>query len=131
MPPAGTDSVAVEFSGTVKYVNSGTGAGGFNVTRDVFGVRTVKGSMALPGTTGGLAKVTVVLERAWVLPVWSGEVRVNDPGARLSRTTPFVGQVAEDAATGRVSGRQSWFVALPFPQLLRPYTLEWSVLDAG
>ena len=121
----------MKFSGALTYANSGTGTGDLKVTRDGLGITRVKGSLNVPGTTGGTAKVTVDVQRAWILPFWTGSVAVSDPGAGVKVTTPVIGGLSAGTTADSATTTSSWFVLGNFPNLIRPYTLTWSVIDAG
>jgi hypothetical protein len=131
MPVPSDDSVSVRITGAIDYTNQGSGNGGFTVTKDAFGVRSVSGSLDIPGAAGGTAKVGVTATRAWILPLWTGKVTVNDPASNVSISPPLFGAVTSDTAPNSAKGTINWFVTGTFPQLIRTYTLNWSVTDAG
>jgi PKD repeat protein len=131
LPQPSDDTVSVKFTGAISYENSGTGTGDLAVDRDNFGLTGVKGSLNVPGTTGGTAKVTVDVNRAWILPFWAGTVTVSDPGAGVSVTTPVLGSLSRGATVDSATTTSSWFVLGTFPNLIKPYTLKWSVDDAS
>jgi hypothetical protein len=101
------------------------------VTKDSFGVRTVTGMLEVPGTNGGTSRVDVNVQRAWILPLWTGQVSVRDAGAAVSVAAPVFGQVNADTAPNSAKGTLGWFQLGEFPNLIRPYSLSWSVTDAG
>jgi len=121
--------VSVQVTGSVQYSNQGTGNGDIRVSRDAFGLRYAGGRLQIPGANGGNADVIVSIERVWILPLWSGQVRVVDEPAGVVRSFPMLGQVSGSGQT--VSGAMDWFLPGQFPNLFRPYTMRWSVTDAG
>jgi hypothetical protein len=123
--------VSVRVTGAISYTNQGSGSGGFTVSKDAFGIRSVSGSLDIPGAAGGTAKVSVSATRAWILPLWTGNVTVNDPASSVSIAPPLFGSVSSDTAPNSAKGTINWFLTGTFPQLIRPYTLSWSVTDAG
>jgi hypothetical protein len=131
VPQPSSDSVAVRVNGALTYSNQGSGTGGFTIARDTFGIRAVLGSLTIPGANGGSARVTVTAQRAWILPLWTGEVSTVDAGAAVALTAPIFGSVTNDTAPNSAKGTSNWFVLGNFPNLIRPYTISWSVIDAG
>jgi hypothetical protein len=115
----------------VGYENAGTGTGNMTVTNDSFGIRSVSGSMEIPGTDGGVARVDANIQRAWILPLWTGQITVRDAGADVSVAAPVFGQIAKGTTATSAKGTLGWFQLGQFPNLIRPYTLSWSVTDAG
>ena len=118
-------------AGAVSYAASGTGAGGVTVNRDAFGISSVSGTLDIPGANGGTAKVRVSVQRAWILPLWTGQVSVVDSGAGVSVSAPVFGSVTSGGVNGQAKGSTSWFLPGTFPNLIRPFTLNWTVKDAG
>jgi len=121
----------VQFSGALTYANSGTGNGDLVVSRDLSGIRSITGFLDVPGASGGTARVSVNVQRAWILPFWTGQVVVRDAGAGLSATTPVIGGLTRSTIDTSATTTSSWFVSGAFPNLLRPYSLKWTVVDAG
>ncbi len=119
----------MSISGVVDYENSGSGVGGVDVRSDMFGVSRVVGELQVAGRDGGTATVATDVRRVWILPLWTGQVRVSDPDAGVRLTAPVFGRLSSDGAT--VTGTTNWFLTGSFPNLIRPYTLTWSVTDAG
>jgi hypothetical protein len=64
------------------------------------------------------------VKRLWTTSLFLGSATVADPSAKLSQSTPIVGSVGIDGST--VSGTSQWF-----SKKLAPYTLQWSMTDAG
>ncbi|MFN7152006.1 MAG: hypothetical protein ACK4V6_21315 [Microthrixaceae bacterium] len=118
-------------SGLGNYQNSGSGLGGVTVTRDTFGIRTVESTMDLPGQNGGTARFSVNAQRAWILPLWTGQVSLRDDGAGMNVTAPIFGQISPGGAPSSAQGSATWFKLGQFPNLLRPFTVNWSVAEAG
>lgn len=131
--PNEAGAVSIRINGSVSYDNSGTGAGNMKVKHDSNGLVSVKGSVDIPSTAGdgSTAKVTVKIERVWILPLWIGEVKVADQAAKTNVKTPIIGQVSSSAAAGTAGSTMSWFKIGSFPDLFRPYTLTWSVTDSS
>jgi hypothetical protein len=129
VPQDREDSVSVVFRGSLRYQNSGSGSGDLAVVTDALGVRSVRGLLEIPGASGGTATVTVRVDRSWVLPIWSGEIRVVDAGAGVSTRTPVGGEVLLSRRTVTARGYSQWFQVGSFPNLIRPYALYWSVTD--
>lgn len=123
--------MSVQVSGAVRYSNSGTGNGDLVVRRDGNGITTVSGFLEVPGTSGGTARVAVNAQRAWILPLWTGQVSVRDAGAGVNVSAPIFGQIGSAGVPGSARGTSSWFIPGSFPNLLRPVTISWSVVDAG
>ena len=131
MPQPSNDSVTVRVTGSEAYTNGGSGNGNLTVRRDAFGIASVTGSLDIPGSSGGTAKVTVNAQRAWILPLWTGQITVVDQGAGLNLTTPIFGSINRAGSDSAVSSTASWFKVGAFPNLIRPYTVNWTVTDAG
>jgi hypothetical protein len=121
----------VSISGLGNYQNSGNGAGDVTVTRDAFGIRQVQALMDLAGQNGGTARLTVNAQRAWILPLWTGQVSLRDQGAGMDVSAPIFGQISPGAAPSSAQGSATWFKLGQFPNLLRPFTVNWSVAEAG
>ena len=114
----------------MSYDNAGGGTGDIAVRRDANGIVSVQGSLDIAGTAGGTATVTANVQRAWILPLWVGQVSVRDQGATVNVTAPVFGRISRGAAATTAEGTANWFVLGTFPNLFRPYTLNWSVTDA-
>ena len=123
--------MSVQFAGALNYTNSGTGNGDLVVSRDVAGIKSVTGFLDVPGASGGTARVSVDVQRAWILPLWIGQVAVRDAGAGVSATTPVIGGLTRSTIDTSATTTSNWFVFGSFPNLLRPYSLKWTVVDAG
>jgi hypothetical protein len=118
-------------AGAVNYTNQGTGNGGLTVRRDVNGIVSVTGFLDVAGTQGGTSRVSVNIQRAWILPLWSGQVSVRDQGAGVNVAAPVFGQISRGDTLTSAQGTANWFLPGTFPNLFRPYSLSWSVIDAG
>lgn len=118
-------------SGAVNYSNQGTGSGNITVSRDILGINAVNGQLQIPGTSGGNATASISVQRAWILPIWTGEVRVADPSAGVSVAAPVFGSISADSTPNSAKGTSNWFLLGSFPNLIRPFSLSWSVTDAG
>lgn len=116
-------------AGAVNHTVTGSGTGNLKVTRDQFGIASVAGSLNVPNGAGE-SKVTVDVNRAWILPLWAGQVSVVDPAAKVNVTAPVFGQIYRGAGNGTARGTSNWFVPGTFPNLIQPFSLEWSVVDA-
>ena len=114
----------------MSYDNAGGGTGDVTVRRDANGIVSVRGSLDIAGTAGGTATVTANVQRAWILPLWIGQVSVRDQGASVNVTAPVFGRIARGDTATTAEGTANWFVLGTFPNLFRPYTLNWSVTDA-
>ena len=100
------------------------------MARDQIGIVSANGTMEIPGTQGGTARLTVTAQRFWIFQLWTGQVSVYDPGANVSLSAPVLGTVANDATgTNAVQSTTSWFYFGQFPNLIRPFTLNWGVDD--
>jgi len=130
-PVPGEASAEVRLRGAFTYDNAGPGEGDLRVRRDTFGISSVRGTIELPGADGGTATVTVNATRVWILPIWSGQTTVSDPGAGVSVSTPVIGPVGAAGQPGSARGTSQWFVPGSFPNLIRPYTLSWTVVDGS
>ncbi len=128
--PVSDDTVSVSFSGSINYANSGSGLGNLNIARDDFGVASVTGSLEIPGSKGGTAKVTVNVQRLWIFPLWFGDVTVNDAGANVNVSTPIIGGIGGTNSPSSAGSTMSWFKLGDFPDFIQPYSLNWSVVDA-
>jgi hypothetical protein len=124
------DSASVAITGLGNYQNEGSGSGDITVTRDSLGIQRVQGVLDLEGTNGGTARFSVTAQRAWILPLWTGQVSLRDSGAGMNVTAPIFGQISSDGSPNSARGSASWFQLGQFPNLLRPFTLNWSVIDA-
>lgn len=132
--PVSDDSIAVRLTGSFNYNNAGSGTGNVYVNHDDFGLASVGGSLEIPSAAGNgqKARVTVSVQRVWILPLWVGELSISDNAARTNLSTPIIGSVQSSGATPATAGStMSWFTFGEFPDLFRPYTLTWSVTDAG
>ena len=121
----------VVVTGSHAYTNSGSGAGNVSVRRDAFGIASVTGYLDIPGTSGGTARVAVNAQRAWILPLWTGELTIVDRGAGINLSTPILGSINRAGSDASVTSTASWFTLGTFPNLIRPYTVNWTVTDAG
>jgi len=133
-PPGGNaDRASVQISGSVSYTNSGDNASGtgVRVVRDQIGLVSAAGTVNLPGTSGGTSRFTVGVQRFWVFQLWTGQVSVYDPNASVSLSAPVFGTVSPTAGTNAVGGTSSWFYFGQFPNLVKPFTLRWSVDDVS
>ncbi|CAB4545161.1 unannotated protein [freshwater metagenome] len=129
--PATADSVSVAFSGALSYANTGSGTGDLQVVRNSSGIKSVNGLLDLPGTSGGTARVAVAINRAWILPLWFGQISVTDAGAGVATSTPVFGPIYLSSTATSATTTSNWFKLGAFPNLLRPYSLTWTVTDAG
>jgi hypothetical protein len=119
-------------TGSTSYVNSAASTGGnVSVQRDTLGVVSANGSLVLPGTSGGTATLNVAVQRFWIFQLWTGQVSVYDPGASVSLAAPVFGSLSSLSGTNAVGGTSSWFSFGSFPNLIRPFTLQWSVDDVS
>ena len=119
-------------SGRTAYANSGTAtSGGVTVVRDEFGIVSARGRITLPSTGSGSATVAVDAQRVWILPLWTGQVSVSDPGASVSVTAPIFGQVHPSAGVKAAQGSSSWVTLGQFPDLFQPFAITWSVDDVS
>ncbi|MCB1267989.1 MAG: PKD domain-containing protein [Microthrixaceae bacterium] len=131
-PPGSPDRASVTVSGRTAYANSGTAtSGGVTVVRDEFGIVSARGRITLPSTGSGSATVAVDAQRVWILPLWTGQVSVSDPGASVSVTAPIFGQVHPSAGVKAAQGSSSWFTLGQFPDLFQPFAITWSVDDVS
>ena len=129
--PGNTDRGSVDVTGSVTYRNSGASTGGgVSVVRDSLGLVSAGGTLDLPGKNGGTARLTVGVQRFWVFQFWTGQVSIDDPGASVSVSAPVFGSVPSVPGVNAVGSTLSWFYFGQFPNLIRPYTLTWSVDDA-
>ncbi|UDY35391.1 PKD domain-containing protein [Dermatobacter hominis] len=132
VPPGGRDRAKVTVSGRTTYANDAAStAGNVSVVRDTIGIVSARGNLTLPGTSGGNATVNVDVQRFWIFQLWTGQVSVYDPGASVSVAAPVFGQVSGTTGTNAVIGSSSWFTLGQFPDLIRPFTLTWSVDDVS
>ena len=131
IPQPSNDAINVVVSGSHAYTNGGSGNGNLSVRRDAFGIASVSGFLDIPGTSGGTARVSVNAQRAWILPLWSGQITIVDQSAGLNLTTPIFGSINRAGSDAAVSSTASWFRVGAFPNLIRPYTVNWTVTDAG
>jgi hypothetical protein len=121
----------VAFSGAISYTNSGDGTGDLQVLRDSSGIKSVTGLLDLPGKSGGTARVAVSINRAWILPLWFGQISVTDAGSGVATSTPVFGTISRGSTATSATTTSNWFKLGAFPNLLRPYSLTWTVTDAG
>ena len=56
---------------------------------------------------------------------------VRDQGAGVSVSAPVFGQIARGTTLTSATGTSNWFIPGTFPNLFRPFSLNWSVTDAG
>ena len=123
--------MSVTVNGSQTYSNSGSGNGNLTVRRDAFGIAAVTGYLDITGASGGSARVSVNAQRAWILPLWTGQIAIVDQGAGVNLSTPIFGSINRAGSDASVSSTASWFKIGAFPNLIRPYTVNWSVTDAG
>ena len=129
LPPGSRDTVGVSVTGAVRYDRGAAStAGNVSIVRDANGIVSVRGSLEYPGANGGTARFTVNAQRFWVFQLWTGDVRVSDPGAGVSLQAPIFGSLSVPA-TNSVRGTSNWFAPGTFPNLIRPYSLTWVVAD--
>ena len=129
--PPGDDAASVRVTGAFNYTNQGSGPGSIVVRRDANGVVSANGSIDVPGAKGGTATISVNVARAWILPLWTGQVSVRDAGAGIALSAPSFSPVSRGDTPDSARGTVSWFSIGQFPNLFRPYTLNWSVNDGG
>ncbi|MFZ4518707.1 MAG: hypothetical protein ACOYOP_09980 [Microthrixaceae bacterium] len=128
--PAARDRASVTIGGSFSYANSGDStAGNVTVGRDTIGVTSVNGSLELLGKQGGTATFGVSAQRFWIFQLWVGQVSAFDPNAGLSVSAPVFGQLQQPAGAASAGGTSNWFSFGTFPNLIRPFTLTWSVED--
>ncbi len=131
-PAGGRDRATVTVTGRTTYSNGGeSSSGDVSVVRDTIGVVSARGSLTLPGSSTGNATVNVDVQRFWIFQLWTGQVSVYDPGASVSVAAPVFGQVFGASGTNAVAGSSSWFTLGQFPDLIKPFTLSWSVDDVS
>ena len=119
-------------TGRTSYSNGGeSSSGDVSVVRDTIGIVSARGSLTLPGSSTGNATVNVDVQRFWIFQLWTGQVSVYDPGASVSVAAPVFGQVFGASGTNAVAGSSSWFTLGQFPDLIKPFTLNWSVDDVS
>jgi len=120
----------VAFRGALNYTDSGSGTGDLEVVRDASGIKSVTGLLDIPGTAGGTARVAVSINRAWILPLWFGQISVTDSGAGVAQTTPVFGVISRGSTATSATATANWFKLGTFPNLIRPYSLTWTITDA-
>ncbi len=99
------------------------------MARDSSGITSVNGSLNLLGTQGGTATLGVTAQRFWIFQLWVGQVSASDPNAGLSVTAPVFGQLQQPAGPASAGATSNWFSFGQFPNLIRPFTITWSVED--
>ncbi len=128
--PVSDDTISVSFNGSVSYTNSGSGLGNLKIERDSFGVSSVSGRLEIAGTKGGTATINVSIQRFWIFQLWIGEIQVTDSGANVNVATPILGGIGGTSTPSSAGSTMSWFKLGDFPDLIQPYSLNWSVVDA-
>gem|GEM_PF-3771882 len=115
-------------------------SGNIAIQRDQLGILSVGGSVEYPGASGGTGRFTVSAQRFWIFQFWTGEVRLFDPGSGVSLQAPVFGSLSAPASSPElgqcapggpscVRGTSDWFTPGSFPNLLRPFSLTWTVAD--
>jgi alpha-tubulin suppressor-like RCC1 family protein len=112
---------SLSFTGSISYMNSGPiTSGSLKVARTPRGlVSGVSGTITIPGTSGGSAKITVSI--VWVLGIAIGDIVVTDPGAHLQATAIILSRDVIVSSSGQVTGTAAGL------QNRRPYTLRFSI----
>jgi hypothetical protein len=124
-PPAPSgDHVTLDFSGAIKAGYDAGLDGDVTIRRSKGQVTRADAVGTVPGAAGGDATVRISVRRLWGTSIFTGSVTVRDPSTRLHQRTPVLGPVSVDGST--VSGRSSWFTSR-----LAPYSVRWSMTDAG
>jgi PKD repeat protein len=132
LEPGGGDALSVQVSGSFNYTNGGAAtAGNVRVLRDPSGIQSALGTLDLPGRNGGTARLSVQAQRFWIFQLWTGTVSLFDPAAGVSLSAPVFGTLSNAPGTNAVTSTSSWFSFGQFPNLIRPYTLRWSVDDVS
>jgi PKD repeat protein/protocatechuate 3,4-dioxygenase beta subunit len=125
-PPPPRDSVSIRISGAFSYqLQAALTDGDFKVASDSFGLLRVSGR----GTVGG-ATVTVDVSRVLWLPVFVGEVVVNDPAAGIRNVSAplLLGRVSSTGTPQKLASSASW-VTIPRPFQVVPYMIEWEITN--
>jgi hypothetical protein len=132
VPSGSRDRASIVVTGSSAYSNvAESTSGDVKVLRDAIGIVSAKGTLQVPGKSGGTATVGVNVSRFWILQLWTGQVSVSDPGASASFAAPVFGSVSNAPGTNAVGGTSSWFNLGSFPNLVKPFTLQWSVDDVS
>lgn len=109
-PPAGCvkDEIAIVLSGGLSGGYTGcVDSGDLKVTRDDFGISSVKGSVMVPSLKGGSgqAKITVDVERLWILPIYLGKTKIKDSNAGINASAySVISGVSGSGNQARVTG---------------------------
>jgi hypothetical protein len=123
-PPAPPDHVTLRFRGAIRATYDSDLVGDVTIRRTKGQVTSAEAVGTVPGGSGGDATVRISVRRLWGTSIFTGSATVRDPSTRLYQSTPVVGPVSVSGST--VSGRSSWFTSR-----LAPYSLRWSMTDAG
>jgi hypothetical protein len=122
--PAPKDHVALSFSGAITAHYDADLTGQITIRRTRGQVTSATASGTLPGAAGGTATIRLEVHRLWITPLFIGVLRITDPSTHLSQTTLIFGNVT--ASGSQLTGTNRWFTAKH-----APYTLKWTITDAG
>jgi hypothetical protein len=129
-PTSAADAISLELSGPRRYANAGDLiSGDLTIRTDRHGISAVNGSGTIEGVNGGRADIRVDIARIGRSRLYSGVVRIDDPGAGPPSFT-WIGRIlgtATAAEPGTVGGVA---VAVSSTRPTGPYVLRWSVTDA-
>ncbi|MCZ7628695.1 MAG: hypothetical protein M5U19_06370 [Microthrixaceae bacterium] len=104
------DELDIALSGSVSGGYSGCiNSGDLTVKTDTRGIRSVKGTAHVPSVSGGAGEsvVTFNLERIWILPFYTGKVKVVDADSGINVTAhAFFSRIdgSGSVASGKLTG---------------------------
>ncbi|MCC7078626.1 MAG: PD40 domain-containing protein [Acidimicrobiia bacterium] len=128
-PPVVADALSVRFSGNVSFESVGQlPSSAVKVTPSSDGkAGSVTANATVNDPAGGQTRVTVSVNRLFVLPVWIGSVTVVNALEHVSLTTPII-TTSLTGSGGDVGGSASW---ISFRWPFKTYRLQWRVIDGG
>ena len=119
-------------SGSFNYANAATAkSGNVRIAKDQYGIVSVGGQLVLPGKNSGDAKVTVNASRFFIFAFYFGDISVVDQSAGVAVQAPIFGSVAQTGGVNAVTSTNSWFSFGTFPDLIKPFTVRWTVDDVA
>lgn len=126
-PPVG-DQVFFSVIRGLSYSNSQTlTSGDIAIGRDGNGIKYVSGAGTFPSSVSGNAQVGINVSRFWILPFYTGTVRLTDAAAGIAIVHPLLFSKVDSVADDGATNIQGWVDLSHYPW--KPYTLIWTVRD--
>jgi hypothetical protein len=123
-PAPAHDHVTLAFSGGLTAHYDADLNGQVTLTRTNGLITSASAIGTVPGAAGGTATVRINVQRFRRSSLFVGSITVIDPSTHLTQTTVILGNLTATGST--VTGSNTWFT-----KKLVPYTVTWTITDAG